>query len=58
MKLTTVVPIISQDMIDYMRKFNVDLEEAIDCYSQPLNAEQRATIRECALAMLNNIEGE
>ena len=53
MKRYDVVAIIAQDMIDYMDKFNVDLEEAIDGYSQPLTAEQRAIIRNRALLMLD-----
>ena len=53
MKWNKVVHILAQDMIEYMRRYNVDLEEAIADYDQPLNAQERAEVRECASAMLD-----
>ena len=58
MKLYThwnkVIHSVAIDMVDYMRRYSVNLEDAIADYDQPLNAQERAEVRECASAMLQS----
>ena len=53
MKWNKVIHSVASDMLDYMRRYNVNLEEAIADYDQPLNAQERAEVRECASAILD-----